>query len=53
MKIETTEFYKMARNTAPKREHVSKRQAWENKAYSGKVQRDKVKVRDTYKLFQL
>lgn len=53
MKIETVEFFKVARNITPKREHVSKRQAWENKAFSGKVQRDKVKVRDTYKLFQV
>jgi hypothetical protein len=53
MKIETTQFYKVARNTVPKREHVSKRDAWTSKAYSGRVQRDKVKVRDTYKLFQL
>jgi hypothetical protein len=47
------EFYKITRNTAPKREQVSKLEAWANKAYSGKVQRDRVKVRDAYKLFQL
>jgi hypothetical protein len=53
MKTETIEFYKVARNTAPKREHVSKRDAWANKAFSGRVQRDKVKTKDIYKLFQL
>jgi hypothetical protein len=53
MKVETTEFYKVARNQTPKREGVNKRTAWENKAYSGRVQRDKVKVKDTYKLFQV
>ena len=51
MKVETTEFYKVARNIAPKREHVSKRQAWENKTYSGKVQRDKVKAKQEFKLY--
>jgi hypothetical protein len=53
MKIEINEFYKVARNQTPKREGVNKRTAWENKAYSGRVQRDKVKVKDTYKLFQV
>jgi hypothetical protein len=53
MKTETTEFYKVARNQTPKRECVNKRQAWENKAYSGRVQRDKVKTKDIYKLFQV
>jgi hypothetical protein len=51
MKIETVESYKIARNTAPKREHVSKRDAWVNKAFSGRVQRDKMKAKQEFKLY--
>lgn len=50
MKIETTEFYKVARRQEPKRSIVSKREAWENKAYSGRVQRDKKALREGFKL---
>jgi hypothetical protein len=51
MKIETTEFYKVARKTEPKREHVAKREAWQNKAFSGRVQRDKIKEKQAFKLY--
>lgn len=51
MKIETTEFYKVARKQEPKRSQVSKREAWENKAYSGTVQRIKTQARDNEKMF--
>lgn len=50
MKIETTEYFKQARNQQPKREHLNKRQAWENKAFSGRVQRDKIKDKQAFKL---
>ena len=50
MKTETVEFYKVARNQAPKREHLGKRQAWENRAYSGRVQRDKKALKEGFKL---
>lgn len=48
---ETTEFFKVARNIAPKREHLSKRQALDNKAFSGRVNRDKKANRELNKLF--
>lgn len=51
MKTETTEFFKVARNQTPERKHFNKRQAWENKAYSGRVQRDKKALKETFKLF--
>lgn len=51
MKVETTEFYKVARNQTPKREHLSKRQAQDNKAFSGRVSRDKKANRELNKLF--
>jgi hypothetical protein len=51
MKTETTEFYKVARNQTPKREGVNKRQAWENKAYSGRVQRDKKAQKEGFKIY--
>lgn len=50
MKTETTEFFKVARNQTPKREAVNSRTAWENKAYSGRVQRDKKALREGFKL---
>jgi hypothetical protein len=51
MKIETTEFYKVARNTAPKKVAYSKRDAWANKAFSGTAKRIKVQARDNEKMF--
>lgn len=51
MKVETTEFYKQARNQQPKREHLNKRQAWENKAFSGKVNRDNKARKELIKLY--
>ena len=50
MKTETLEFYKVTRNQTPKREVVNSRTAWENKAYSGRVQRDKKALREGSKL---
>lgn len=50
MKTETTEFFKITRNQTPKREPVNARTAWENKAYSGRVQRDKKSLREGFKL---
>ena len=62
MKSETVVYFKVesesnpfglrpARNQAPKREHLSKRQAWENKAFSGRITRDKKVNRELNKLF--
>lgn len=51
MKIETMEFYKVARKQEPKRETVSKREAWENKAFSGTAKRIKTQARDNAKMF--
>lgn len=50
MKVETTEFYKVARKQEPKRFTVSKREAWENRAYSGTVKRIKTQMRDNEKM---
>jgi hypothetical protein len=51
MKIETTEFYKVTRKNEPKRKHLAKREAWQNKAISGRVQRDKIKEKQAFKLY--
>lgn len=62
MKNETLVYFKVesksnpfglrpARNQAPKREHLSKRQALDNKAFSGRVNRDKKAHRELDKLF--
>lgn len=51
MKSETAVYFKVARNQTPKREHLSKRQAWENKASSGRVNRDKKANRELNNLF--
>lgn len=40
-----------ARNQAPKREHLSKRDAWSNKQFSGRVNRDKKANGELNKLF--
>lgn len=51
MKTETIEFYKLARNQTPKREHLGKREAWQNKAFSGKVNRDSKARKELNKLY--
>ena len=51
MKTEATEFYKQTRNQAPKREHLGKREAWQNKAFSGKVNRDSKARKELNKLY--
>lgn len=51
MKIGITEFYKQARKQTPKREHLNKREAWQNKAFSGKVNRDSKARKESSKLY--
>lgn len=51
MKIETLEYYKQTRNQQPKREHINKREAWQNKAFSGKVNRDTKARKELNKLY--
>lgn len=50
MKTETVEYFKVARNQSPRREHLSKRQALDNKAFSGRVRRDKKANKELNKL---
>ena len=50
MKTETLEFYKQTRNQQPKREHLNKREAWQNRAISGKSFRNTKAQKEHHKL---
>ena len=51
MKTETTEFFKLARKQTKQPEKIGKIEAWQNRAYAGKHQKDKRTKRDESKLF--